>query len=74
IVELTPKTNDMAISSAKITISKSTGWPTAMVIVFDGGNTSSVAIRSVKVGPALTKSQFKFDKASLPGVEVIDLR
>lgn len=74
IVELTPKTSDMAVSSAKITISKSTGWPTAMVIVFDGGNTSSVSIRSVKVGSALPKSRFKFDKTSLPGVEVIDLR
>lgn len=74
IVELTPKTNDMAISSAKITISKSTGWPTAMVIVFDGGNTSSVSIRSVKVGPALSKKQFIFDKTTLPGVEVVDLR
>lgn len=74
IVELTPKNNDMAISSAKITISKSTGWPTAMIIVFDGGNTSSVSIRSVKVGSALSKNQFKFDKATLPGVEVVDLR
>ncbi len=74
IVELTPKTNDLSISSAKITISKSTGWPTAMVIVFDGGNTSSVSIQSVKPGPALSKAQFKFDKSSLPGVEVVDLR
>lgn len=74
IVELTPKTNDMAISYAKITISKSTGWPTAMVIVFDGGNTSSVSISSVKIGVVLPKSQFKFDKALLPGVQIVDLR
>ena len=74
IVELTPKSNDSAISSAKITISKSTGWPTAMVIVFDGGATTSVSIRSVKTGAALVKNVFKFDSKTLPGVEVVDLR
>ena len=68
------KSNDSAISSAKITISKSTGWPTAMVIVFDGGATTSVSIRSVKTGAALGKNVFKFDSKTFSDVEVVDLR
>lgn len=74
IVELTPRSADSPVSSARITISKSTGWPTAMTIVFDSGNTTSVAIRSVRTGADMQAAQFRFDSKSLPGVEIVDLR
>ena len=74
IVELTPKTQDMTILSAKISISKSTGWPTAMTIVFDGGNTTSVSISKVTTGNSLPASQFRYDSRTHPNAEIIDLR
>lgn len=74
IVELTPKLKDFNIRSAKVTISKSTGWPTALVIVSDNGNTTSVAVTKVSTGPALAVSQFRFDKKAYPNAELIDLR
>ncbi len=74
IIELTPGSAGMTIRSAKITISKSTGWPTAMVIAFDGGNTLSVSINKVTVGAAMQAKQFKFDGKAYPGVEIVDLR
>lgn len=74
IVELTPKNSGMTIASAKITISKSTGWPTAMTIVFDGGNTTSISISKVTVGNALPQSQFRYDSRLHPKAEIIDLR
>ncbi len=74
IVELTPKNQDMTILSAKISISKSTGWPTAMTIVFDGGNTTSVSISKVTTGNSLPASQFRYDSRTRPNAEIIDLR
>ncbi len=74
IVELTPKTQGMTILSAKISISKSTGWPTAMTIVFDGGNTTSVSISKVTTGNSLPASQFRYDSRTHPNAEIIDLR
>ncbi len=74
IVELTPKNQDMTILSAKISISKSTGWPTAMTIVFDGGNTTSVSISKVTTGNSLPASQFRYDSRTHPNAEIIDLR
>ena len=74
IVELVSKMPGMSISSAKVTISKSTGWPTAMTIVFDGGNSTSISINKVTVGQALPASQFKYDRSLHPKAEIIDLR
>ena len=74
IVELTPKNQDMTILSAKLSIRKSTVWPTAMTIVFDGGNTTSVSISKVTTGNSLPASQFRYDSRTHPNAEIIDLR
>lgn len=74
IIELTPKHKDMNISSAKITVSKSTGWPTAMIINFEGGNSTSVSVSKVTVGKTMSVAQFRFDQKTHKGVQVIDLR
>lgn len=74
IIELTPKYKDSNMSSAKITVSKSTGWPTAMIITFDGGNTISVSIGKVTVGKAVSASQFRYDPKVCHGAQIIDLR
>lgn len=74
IIELTPKHKDTNVSSAKITVSKSTGWPTAMIITFDGGNTISVSIGKVTVGKSVSAAQFKYDPKVCHGAQLVDLR
>ena len=74
IIELTPKYKGTNISSAKITVSKSTGWPTAMIIAFDGGNTISVSIGKITVGKAVSVSQFRYDPKVCHGAQIVDLR
>lgn len=74
IIELTPKYKGLPIISAKVTISKSTGWPTAMIITFDGGNTTSISIGKVTVGKTIPGSQFRYDKKLYPKAQLVDLR
>ena len=74
IIELTPKYKGSNMSSARITVSKSTGWPTAMIITFDGGNTISVSIGKVTVGKFVSASQFRYDPKVCHGAQIIDLR
>ena len=74
IIELTPKHKGMSISSARITINNTTGWPTAMIITFEGGNTTSVSIGKVTVGKAVAASQFKYNPKLYPKAQLVDLR
>lgn len=75
IIELTPKTGaPAAIRLTKITISKSTGWPTALFLSLLSGQAISVSIKSVKVGGKLPPETFRFNKKAYPAAEVIDLR
>lgn len=74
IVELTPRLNDNPITNARITINKSTGWPTAMIITFDNGATTSVSISEVTVGQNVSAAQFKYSSKLFPGAKLVDLR
>lgn len=74
VIELTPKSPGQAIAIAKITISKATGWPTAISVTFDGGNSTSVAIADIKPVESLPAQTFTFDKKEYPNAEIVDLR
>ncbi len=74
VVLMTPRDHRSSISSAKVTISKSTGWPTAITVVFGDKRYTSIAINKVTPGAALTSSTFQYKKALHPDAEIIDLR
>lgn len=74
IVLLTPRDSSSAIQSAKVTVSKSSGWPTAMTVVFDSSRSTSIAINKVTPGAALNQTAFRYNKSIHPGAEIIDLR
>lgn len=74
IIELQAKSPDASIKSAKVTISRATGWPTAIFARLDNGKAISVAIKGVKTGKTLPESTFKFNKNDYPTVEIVDLR
>lgn len=74
IIELTPKNNGLSIRSAKITISKSTGWPTSLIMTSDNGGVTSISITKVSTGKSLPQSSFRYDPKSHAGVRLVDLR
>lgn len=74
IIELMPKSAGQAVSLAKITIDRKTGWPTAINITFSNGNSTSVSIVKINVLKSLPASTFTFDKKAYPVSEIVDLR
>lgn len=74
IIQLTPKSKDSTISSAKITIDKTSDRPTALLLNFASGHSLAISISNIKTGKTMPASSFKFDKKSYPAAEIIDLR
>lgn len=74
IVLLTPRDKAATISSAKITVSKSTGWPTAITVVFGENRSTSIAINKVSPGGVIPSTAFQYKKSMHPGAEIVDLR
>ncbi len=73
-ISLTAKKSTSDIRSATVTISTSTGLPTALSLTMASGQTASIKISSLKTGQQLPVSTFRFPKASYPGAEIVDLR
>ncbi len=74
-VELTPAGKDNAIKSAKIAISRKTGWPVEIKVLFDNGQAADIRIGSVKTHTeAIPASVFTFNAKAYPGIDVVDLR
>lgn len=73
-IELTPKDASAAITNARITISRSTGWPTAIQATFASGASTSIAISAVKTGNLIDGSAFDYDPKAHPDAETVDLR
>lgn len=74
LIELTPKAQGQSVSTAKITIDKKSGWPTALNITFANGNTSSISVTKVTPLKSVTNKQFTFDQTAHPTSEIVDLR
>lgn len=74
IIELTSKIKNTPIKSARVTISKSTGWPTTLTVTLDNGTVTSVAVQGITMGNPMQATSFRFDKKMFPTAEIIDLR
>lgn len=73
-VILTPRDKKSDIHTASLTISSATYLPSEINVTFSDGTTLDIDVKSVKKSTPYPKSTFSFNKSSLPGVEVIDLR
>lgn len=73
-IRLSAKRKNLDITGATITINNTTGYPTAVKLVMNGGQTISIRVKSVSPGGLLPVSRFRFDHKAYPAVEVVDLR
>lgn len=72
-VLLTPSMPRPAVKRAEITFSSS-GMPSRMKLFMASGETVSLTVTSIKFGPQLPESTFRFSPAKAPGAEIVDLR
>lgn len=73
-VRLSPKDKKSDITGALVTISNSTGYPSAIKLNLRGGQTFDIKIKSVTPGGLVPVTRFRFNKADYPGLSVVDLR
>lgn len=73
-LQLTPKIKTNDISSASLTIDKSTLLPTNVSLKLNNGQSVTINISSLKIGNSVNPSVFNFDKKKYPKAQIIDLR
>ncbi len=74
IVKLVPKAKGKPISSAVVSILRSTMLPQNVLLKFSNGQTLTIKVSNIRVGSAVNPNTFVFNKNKFPGVELIDLR
>lgn len=62
------------IVSVKFSLNTTTYFPSAIFLKFNDGREVSILITSIKTGGVRNVTDFRFNPASHPGVQVIDLR
>ncbi|MDE6484210.1 MAG: hypothetical protein K2L14_02310 [Duncaniella sp.] len=72
-VEMLPKVSG-DIKKTILTLNTSTLFPSRIVIYLSSGSVLAINIKSISEGMRLPDSHFRFNPASMPGVEVVDLR
>lgn len=73
-VLLKAKKKNADISSVLVTVNNSTGYPSAIRLSLDGGQTVNIKINSVIPGGLLPISRFRYNPKDYPGINVVDLR
>lgn len=74
-VMLTPKSSAHSdIKKAEIVFNDKTYMPSQVILEMSAGSRINIVIKSIAKGNILPASTFIFNKKSLPGAEVIDLR
>lgn len=73
-VRLTAKTRNADISSVTVTVSEKSLDPSEIVLTMASNQVILIRIKSLKNGPKLPASAFRYDRKRFPGVEVVDLR
>lgn len=73
-LRLTNDTGRGDIDTVDITFSDSTGYPTQMSILLNGGQRVNIKVHGIRDGGPQSTSKFKFNPKDFPGVQVVDLR
>lgn len=73
-IELLPKTKNPDLSSVTLTIDAKTHLPKEIAIKNSRGGVLSIKISSIKGGKNKPVSTFRFNPATYPGVDIVDLR
>lgn len=73
-LRLTAKNTDSDITTAEISISDKTLYPTRIVLTMSNRQKVTINIKNVQPGGKLPASNFRFDTKRYPGVPVVDLR
>lgn len=73
-IELIPKKKTSDFASAIVTLTASTSLPAEIVVKDAKGKSTIVKISKITGTKAKPASQFKFNPAAYPGVEIVDLR
>lgn len=73
-IELMPKKQSYDFASAVLTIDSMTSLPKELLIKDSKSKTTTITISTIKGGKTKPAGAFRFNSASYPGVEVVDLR
>lgn len=74
LLQLTDKTDAMSISRASVMIDPSTYLPQAAEVETSSGERMTLVLKNLKKLKSAAAALFRFNPATLPGVEIIDLR
>lgn len=73
-IEMTPVDKSKAFHKVYIYVDKAAQTISSTKVLENGGNRYSYTVSNMKTNTAIADGQFAFNKASYPGVEVVDLR
>lgn len=74
VLEFTPRAKSSGVRRATVTVNASTWYPRAMTVTMSSGTVLNIKVTSVVKGTAIGDAGFRFDAATRPGFEVIDMR
>lgn len=72
--KLLPVQSGSPVSSAEVSIDRSTGWPVEIRAVLPDNGTVSLKFRETKAGERIPSERFRYNPAIHPTAEIIDLR
>lgn len=73
-VELKPKAAGTGIDAIVLAVSKTTGWPTSIRIVFDDNRQINLSVNQISTVKEMTPAEFTYNPQLFPAAEIIDLR